>query len=87
MALSARRRLPGVVAWGLLALAMGWVAYKAFGEGFGRASATPTFITVSLNALSLAGLYFITASGFTLIFGLLGSSTWPTGRSTCSAAT
>ena len=69
--MSARRRLPGVVAWGLLALAIGWVAYKAFGEGFGRASATPTFMTVSLNALSLAGLYFITASGFTLIFGLL----------------
>src|SRR4029453_3882766 len=29
------------------------------------------FVTVTLNGLSLAALYFVVASGFTLIFGLM----------------
>ena len=29
------------------------------------------FLTVTLNGLTLAALYFIVASGFTLIFGLM----------------
>jgi branched-chain amino acid transport system permease protein len=48
-----------------------WVLFKAFGEGFGRAGNVPQFLVVGLNGLSLGGLYFITASGFTLIFGLM----------------
>ena len=41
-----------------------WVAYKAYGE-------PRTFVIVGLNGLTLAGLYFVVASGFTLIFGLM----------------
>ena len=41
-----------------------WVGYKA--------QANPrTFVVVSANGLTLAGLYFLVASGFTLIFGLM----------------
>ena len=29
------------------------------------------FVTVTLNGLTLAALYFVVASGFTLIFGLM----------------
>jgi branched-chain amino acid transport system permease protein len=47
------------------------VAKQAFGAGFGSTGNVPTFILITLNGLSLAGLYFITASGFTLIFGLM----------------
>src|SRR3954451_3665041 len=65
------RRAPGVVAIGLLVFAVAWVAYKAFGKGFGLTGNGPQFVVVALNGLSLAALYFITASGFTLVFGLL----------------
>jgi branched-chain amino acid transport system permease protein len=41
-----------------------WVAYKAYGD-------PRTFVIVGLNGLTLAGLYFVVASGFTLIFGLM----------------
>jgi branched-chain amino acid transport system permease protein len=66
------RRLAGP-AFGLavLAFALGWVSYKAFGAGFASSGNVPTFIEVTLAGLTLAGLYFITASGFTLIFGLM----------------
>jgi branched-chain amino acid transport system permease protein len=71
---------PGLVSRGHLGAALAiatataailWVLFKAFGEGFGRAGNVPQFLVVGLNGLSLAGLYFITASGFTLIFGLM----------------
>lgn len=53
-----------VIVGGLIALALGWVGYKA--------SQDPAlFIRVLLNSITLAGLYFIVASGFTLIFGLM----------------
>lgn len=66
------RRLAGLVlGFGVLAFAIAWVGYKAFGNGFGIEGDVPTFVIVALNGLSLAGLYFITASGFTLIFGLM----------------
>jgi branched-chain amino acid transport system permease protein len=71
LAASVRRNLPVGVALAVLAASVAWVAYKAFGDGFGSESAAPTFVSVTLNGLSLAGLYFITASGFTLIFGLM----------------
>lgn len=54
-----------------LALAAAWVAVHAFGSGFGANGNLPQFIIVTLNGLTLAGLYFIVASGFTLIFGLM----------------
>jgi branched-chain amino acid transport system permease protein len=69
---AALRRYGGPTAgFAVLALALAWVAYKAFGAGFGSTGNVPTFVIVSLNGLSLAGLYFIIASGFTLIFGLM----------------
>jgi branched-chain amino acid transport system permease protein len=48
----------------VLAFVAAWVAYKAFGD-------PRTFVIVGLNGLTLAGLYFVVASGFTLIFGLM----------------
>src|SRR5919112_607221 len=66
-----RRRLPAVAAFAVLVFAVGWVAYKAFRHGFGTTGDVPVLIPVLLNGISLAGLYFITASGFTLIFGLM----------------
>jgi branched-chain amino acid transport system permease protein len=58
---------------GLLALvlALAWVGYKAFGSGFGLNGGVPDWIRVTLSGLTLAGLYFVIASGFTLIFGLM----------------
>jgi branched-chain amino acid transport system permease protein len=47
-----------------VAFVLVWVAYKAAGE-------PRTFVVVGVNGLTLAGLYFVVASGFTLIFGLM----------------
>jgi branched-chain amino acid transport system permease protein len=55
----------------MLVLAVIWVGIHAFGAGFGQEGNVPQFIIVALNGLTLAGLYFIVASGFTLIFGLM----------------
>ncbi len=69
---AAVRRFAGPsIGFGILAFAIAWVAYKAFGAGFGINGNAPTFVIVLLNGLSLAGLYFIIAAGFTLIFGLM----------------
>jgi branched-chain amino acid transport system permease protein len=57
--------------FGLLALALAWVSYKAFGHGFGVEGGVPDWIRITLAGLTLAGLYFVIASGFTLIFGLM----------------
>jgi branched-chain amino acid transport system permease protein len=68
-----RRRLfavpPGALALRVLvaaalAFVLAWVAYKASGN-------PRVFVVVGLNGLTLAGLYFVVASGFTLIFGLM----------------
>jgi branched-chain amino acid transport system permease protein len=48
----------------VIAFVLAWVGYKAAGN-------PRTFIIVGLNGLTLAGLYFVVASGFTLIFGLM----------------
>jgi hypothetical protein len=40
-----------------------------------------------LNGLSVAALYFIVASGFTLTFGLMRTSNWRTALCSWSAAT
>jgi branched-chain amino acid transport system permease protein len=47
-----------------VALGLVWVAYKA-------QQGPRTFVVVGLNGLTLAGLYFVVATGFTLIFGLM----------------
>ena len=65
-----RRAAPGL-GLGLLGLAFVWVAYKAFGGGFGIHGGVPDWIRITLAGLTLAGLYFVIASGFTLIFGLM----------------
>ena len=65
------RRGPALLSWLLLAFAIVWVAVEAFGQGFGISGNGPQFVITALNGVSLAALYFITASGFTLIFGLM----------------
>src|SRR4051795_9301621 len=49
-----------------------WVVFIASGTSFGSAIDDPKdfFITL-LNGLTAAALYFVVASGFTLIFGLM----------------
>jgi branched-chain amino acid transport system permease protein len=69
--LASRQDVSAALALAVAVAAVLWVLYKAFGEGLGRSGNAPQFVVVSLNGLSLAGLYFITASGFTLIFGLM----------------
>jgi branched-chain amino acid transport system permease protein len=68
---SYRLRPAPAVAILLGALALFDVLWQAFEKGLGNSGNVPTFILVTLNGLTLAGLYFITASGLTLIFGLL----------------
>jgi branched-chain amino acid transport system permease protein len=53
-----------VLVCAVVAFVLAWVGYKAAGD-------PRIFITVGLNGLTLAGLYFVVASGFTLIFGLM----------------
>jgi branched-chain amino acid transport system permease protein len=60
-----------VVAVLLGLVAVGGVLGQAVSNGFGSSGNLPTFVIITLNGLSLAGLYYITASGFTLIFGLM----------------
>jgi branched-chain amino acid transport system permease protein len=71
VASSIRRWLAPALAIIALVIGVGGVLYQAFDAGLGASGNVPTFILVTLSALSLASLYFITASGFTLIFGLM----------------
>src|SRR4029079_13734703 len=48
----------------VFALVVIWIAIKASKD-------VSQFVTVTLNGLSLSALYFVVASGFTLIFGLM----------------
>jgi branched-chain amino acid transport system permease protein len=48
----------------IVAILVVWIAIKA-------ADDLSQFVTVTLNGLSLSALYFVVASGFTLIFGLM----------------
>jgi branched-chain amino acid transport system permease protein len=56
----------------LVVLPIVWVLFIASGTSFGSAVSDPKdfFITL-LNGLTAAALYFVVASGFTLIFGLM----------------
>src|SRR5829696_2662543 len=68
-----RPRLPVAATAAVLVGALGLlgVLWQAFEAGLGNEGNVPTFILITLNGLTLAGLYFISASGLTLIFGLL----------------
>ncbi len=60
----------------LVGLAIGlpvvWVLFIASGATFGPAISDPkNFLVTLLNGLTAAALYFVVASGFTLIFGLM----------------
>jgi branched-chain amino acid transport system permease protein len=61
--------------WLLLALVafpVIWVLFIASGTSFGSAIEDPKdFLITLLNGLTAAALYFVVASGFTLIFGLM----------------
>jgi len=59
-----RLSAPYVIGGALACLVAGWLISKAIGD-FGQ------FLTVTLNGLTLAALFFVVASGFTLIFGLM----------------
>ena len=61
-----------VVAFGLIALAILWILFFADNTNFGPAIDDPRNFSVTLlNGLTFAGLLFIVASGFSLIFGLM----------------
>src|SRR4051812_22396932 len=62
--------LPGLAVL-VAAVAVVGVLWQAFGSGVGEQGNVPVFILVTLNGLTPAGLYFISASGLTLIFGLM----------------
>ena len=61
---SGYRYLPRVIGGAAILLAVGWIVAKGLGD-------LRQFWTVSLNGITLAALYFVVASGFTLIFGLM----------------
>src|SRR5438105_1004031 len=63
-------RMAGGLALLVLVIAVVWVLARAVGL-FGATANISLFLIVTLNGLTLAGLYFIVASGFTLIFGLM----------------
>lgn len=55
-----------------LVLVLAWVLFFARGTSAGSAIDEPgEFVTTLLDGLTSAGLYFVVASGFTLIFGLM----------------
>jgi branched-chain amino acid transport system permease protein len=66
------RRLPAYGVRAAIALGVAWVLFFANGTPAGPAVSDPGkfFVTV-LDGLTFAGLLFVVASGFTLIFGLM----------------
>ena len=80
-AAAVRARILRITAWVLLGIICifpaVWVLFAApttgrFATSFGSAVHDPKdFLITLLNGLTAAGLYFIVASGFTLIFGLM----------------
>ncbi len=60
-----------LVGLALLAIGASWVLYQVLQNGLGDTGNVPNFLIITLNALSLAGLFFLAASGLTLIFGLM----------------
>ena len=69
VALAYRRHL----GWGvtLAALAFGLVYVFFLAATVPRTAIPTTFFSTLLDAITLGGLYFVVASGFTLVFGLM----------------
>jgi branched-chain amino acid transport system permease protein len=66
------RRLPALVVYAVLILAALWVLFLAEGTPAEPAVSDPgKFAVTLLDGLTFAGLLFVVASGFTLIFGLM----------------
>lgn len=66
------RRLPALGAAALVAAVVVWVLFLAADTPAGTALDNPgTFVVTALDAVTFAGLLFVAASGFTLIFGLM----------------
>lgn len=66
------RRVPTAVAGAVALFVVCWTLFFARGTSAGPAVSEPgEFIVTFLNGLTLAGLLFVVASGFTLIFGLM----------------
>ena len=66
------RRLPGLVLRAALVLAALWVLVLAQGTPADPAVKDPArFVVTLLDGVTFAGLLFVVASGFTLIFGLM----------------
>jgi branched-chain amino acid transport system permease protein len=66
------RYLPPTVVGAAVTFAVVWVCFVATNTTFGSAVHDPTdFLITVLNGITAAGLYFVVASGFTLIFGLM----------------
>ena len=58
------RQAPRAALIALVLLVVVWLALKGSKDG-------TTFLQVTLNGLSIGGLFFVVAAGFTLIFGLM----------------
>jgi branched-chain amino acid transport system permease protein len=66
------RRVGQAVLLALVAFLVVWVLFIASGTTFGPAVSDPKdFLITLLNGVTAAALYFVVASGFTLIFGLM----------------
>lgn len=72
VATTAARRLPGLLVRLLLLLTAVWVLFLARGTPAEPAVSDPgRFAVTLLDGITFAGLLFVVASGFTLIFGLM----------------
>jgi len=66
------RRLPRILVLAAVVFALVWVLFWAKDTTYGSAVSDPVdFFKVVLDSLTFAGLLFVVASGFTLIFGLM----------------
>jgi branched-chain amino acid transport system permease protein len=66
------RRLPAIVVGLPIVFVVSWVLFFATGTSSGSAVAEPgEFVITLLDGVTFAGLMFVVASGFTLIFGLM----------------
>ncbi|MDH3752537.1 MAG: branched-chain amino acid ABC transporter permease [Acidimicrobiia bacterium] len=66
------RHIPAVAIGAPVAFAVLWILFFARGTSAGAAVSEPgEFFVAFLNGVTLAGLLFVVASGFTLIFGLM----------------
>jgi len=66
------RRTPFTITLAAAVFAIVWVLFWGWKTNYGPAIDDPTdFLYTTLDSITLAGLLFIVASGFTLIFGLM----------------